>query len=447
MTNLVRRFLGVVACLLLVPGTVTASPKGQSAPNVWVMDLQGAVGPASADLFTRSLRSANQADATLFVLQLDTPGGLVDSMRDMIQAVLDSRVPVVVYVAPQGARAASAGTYLLYSAQIAAMAPATNVGAATPISIGGPGPALQPEKDKGKQGGQSTEQRKQINDASAYIVSLAELRGRNAQWAEKAVRQAVSITAEQALKSNVINLIANNLPQLLSAINGMTVEVRGSPVTLQLDSYRIHRIQPDWRTSFLSVITDPNIAYILLLVGIYGIIFELFNPGIGLAGILGGICLVTALYAFHLLPISYAGLGLIALGLGLIIAEAFTPTLGILGVGGGASFLLGSVMLMDTEVPAYQIALPVILALAAFSFTVVWMMVSMALKSRKQQIVSGEQGLIGESATALEDFEVRGRVKAHGENWHAVSTAPVKKGQLLKVTGVEGLTLKVEIEP
>ncbi len=448
MTRLVRCFLVGIVWLLAMTGTSIASPQNGAVPSVWVMDLKGAVGPATADLFTRALRHANQADARLFVLQLDTPGGLVHSMREMIQAVLDSQVPVAVYVAPQGARAASAGTYLLYSAQIAAMAPATNVGAATPVSIGpSPSPGLEPDKKGQKQGVQSTEQRKQVNDASAYIVSLAELRGRNAEWAEKAVRQAVSITAEEALKANVIDLIADDLPQLLSGINGMKVQVKGAPVTLNLDSYRIHRVQADWRTRFLSVITDPNVAYILLLVGIYGIVFELFNPGIGLAGILGGISLVTALYAFHLLPISYAGLGLIALGLGLMIAEALTPTLGILGVGGAASFLLGSVMLMDTEVPAYQIALPVILALAVVSLAMIWMMVSMALKSRKQRIVSGEEGLIGEKAIALENFSSRGRVQAHGETWHAISAVPVKKGQLLTVTGVEGLTLKVEIKP
>ncbi|WLQ11768.1 nodulation protein NfeD [Hahella aquimaris] len=414
-------------------------------PQVWTLDIQGAIGPASADLFMRALEEANEADASLFLLRLDTPGGLDKSMRDMIQAILASSTPVAAYVYPKGARAASAGTYILYSSHVAAMAHATNLGAATPISIAAPSSPTKPDGDaKGDEKGLSTLEHKQINDAVAYIQGLAKLRGRNAEWAERAVRDAASLSAEEALQMNVIDMMADSTEQLLAQLEGRQVNLDNGAVTLKLSGYELHPVVPDWRNRFLAVITDPSVAYILLLIGIYGLLLEAYNPGAALPGILGAICLLIGLYALQLLPISYAGLGLLLLGVALMTAEGFAPSFGALGLGGVAAFVLGSVMLMDTKSPAYQIALPVIIAVAALSVLVLSVLLHFALKSRKQAVVSGMETLIGSQAEAIADFTGSGRVAAQGQLWMAYCDTPVTQGQKLRITGIQGLTLQVE---
>jgi membrane-bound serine protease (ClpP class) len=450
------------------PDESSSGDRPAGAASVWLLSLDGAIGPATGDLITRSLRQAAGADASLFVLQLNTPGGLDKAMRDIIQTILASPVPVATYVYPKGARAASAGTYILYASHIAAMAPATNIGSATPVQIGGGGqqdrsprrdraPEAEgqaAEQDQPTQQGQQREQelsaieRKQINDAVAYIRGLAELRGRNADWAEQAVRQAENIGAQEALRLNVIDVVADNVPSLLSQLNGRVVQLDQGQVRLDLDAYNITQVEPDWRSQFLAVITDPSVAYILMLVGIYGLILEFYNPGMGLPGVLGGICLLVALYALQMLPISYVGLGLILLGIALMIAEAFAPSFGVLGIGGAAAFVMGSVMLMDTDIPAYQIAMPVILGITIFSVLVFTVLVHMAVKARRRAVVTGMEALVGVTGDALQDFDTEGYgyVRVQGERWRARSKEGIKKGDRVQVTTVQGLVLHVELK-
>jgi membrane-bound serine protease (ClpP class) len=447
--------LALAMAVLIALPVSAQSPSAQhsaasaSPPDVRVMVLDDAIGPAVSDWFVRALEDANDEAAALFVLQLNTPGGLDHSMRAMIRAILDSRVPVTIHVAPSGSRAASAGTYLLYAAHIAAMAPATNLGAATPVELGGGAPARNPAGSDGED--QSTApdsasalRNKQVNDAVAYIRGLAELRGRNADWAEQAVRQGASLPAEEALEQNVIDLIADDLPALLSRLEGREIEIRGQRHTLTLSGHQVRNIEQDWRTGFLAIITNPSVAYLLLLVGIYGLILEFSSPGVGVAGVLGGICLLVAAYALHLLPVSYVGLALIVLGIGLIAAEALSPSFGVLGIGGVAAFVIGSVMLMDTELPAFQIALPVIAAVGTGSLLLVGVMIRLITRTRRQALVSGADTLIGQPAVAIQDFELLGMVRINGELWRARTAAPVRKGQRLRVIGRQGLTLNVE---
>ncbi|KAF0806281.1 putative membrane-bound ClpP-class protease [Alcanivorax xiamenensis] len=447
--------LALAMAVLIALPVSAQSPSAQhsaasaSPPDVRVMVLDDAIGPAVSDWFVRALEDANDEAAALFVLQLNTPGGLDHSMRAMIRALLDSRVPVAIHVAPSGSRAASAGTYLLYAAHIAAMAPATNLGAATPVELGGGAPAPKPAGSDGEDQNTAPDsatalRNKQVNDAVAYIRGLAELRGRNADWAEQAVRQGASLPAEEALEQNVIDLIADDLPALLSRLEGWEIEIRGQRHTLTLSGSQVRNIEQDWRTGFLAIITNPSVAYLLLLVGIYGLILEFSSPGVGVAGVLGGICLLVAAYALHLLPVSYVGLALIVLGIGLIAAEALSPSFGVLGIGGVAAFVIGSVMLMDTELPAFQIALPVIAAVGTGSLLLVGVIIRLITRSRRQALVSGADTLLGQSAVAIQDFEMLGMVHINGELWRARTATPVRKGQRLRVIGRNGLTLNVE---
>ena len=431
--------------------------------EIWQLDIQQAIGPASADWMIRSLQEANSNAIDLFIIRLNTPGGLDKSMRDIIQEILASSVPVAIYVYPKGARAASAGTYMLYAAHVAAMSPATNLGAATPVQIGSPLAPPEPERpnkptsspeNNGSQKDSTKDQptpssttslrKKQINDAVAYIRSLASLHNRNAEWAEKAVREAASLEAEQALIQNVVDYIANNTEHLIQQLDGKTLSINNQPHKLSLLPFKITTLQPDWRHKILGVITDPSIAYILLMIGIYGLIFEFYNPGLGGPGILGAICLLTALYALQLLPISYAGLALIFLGIGLMISEAISPSVGMLGAGGVIAFIIGSVMLMDTDLPSYQIALPIITAMAVASVAVLVLVLNLALRSRKQLVVSGITAMIGAIAEALDDLDPIGRVRVQGEIWQAHSSTKIQKGDTVIVKSVNGLTLEVE---
>lgn len=343
------RFFQVLLALVLL-GSVSELP-AQDAAKAYLLEINGAIGPATSDYFTRGLAKAEKAQAELVVLRMDTPGGLDTSMRAINKAILSSSIPVVTYVAPDGARAASAGTYILYASHIAAMAPATNLGAATPVRIGGiPGTGDKDgKKDKGKDSNQDAMGRKAVNDAKAYIRGLAQKRGRNVAWAEKAVEKAESLSAKEALKLNVINLIATDIPDLMAQLNEYKVEVLNKEVILKTEGIEILALKPDWRNRLLNTVSNPNIAYILLLIGIYGLIFEFANPGFVVPGVVGAICLLLGLYALHVLPVSFAGAALLLLGIALMVAEAFVPSFGALGIGGVVAFVFGSLMLIDTE--------------------------------------------------------------------------------------------------
>jgi membrane-bound serine protease (ClpP class) len=386
-------------------------------------------------------------------------------MREIIQGILASPVPVATYVSPQGARAASAGTYILYASHFAAMAPATNLGAATPISIGGsapvPLPSGEPETDNGAEAEDasadtddsaaapvpepgSTPERKAVNDAVAYIRSLAETRGRNADWAESAVRSAASLSAEAALADNVIDLIAISVADLLRQLDGRSVLVNDEAITLTTVGATLESFEPDWRTQFLAVITNPTVAYMLMLLGIYGLIFEGYNPGAILPGVVGAIALLLALFAFQILPVNYAGHALILLGVGLMIAEFLVPSFGSIGFGGVAAFVLGSLILIDTDVPGFEIARSLIVSIATIAAVTLLAIIWLAMRSRTTPVVSGVEEMTGMQGEALEEFAREGAVRVHGERWHARSSSPITKGQTVMITRVDGLTLSVE---
>ncbi|MFA9421266.1 MAG: nodulation protein NfeD [Gammaproteobacteria bacterium] len=420
------------------------SVRRETEPLAWLLQIDGAIGPATSDYVVDNLAAAREANARILVLSIDTPGGLDSSMREIIRAILDSPIPVASFVSPQGARAASAGTYILYASHIAAMAPATNLGAATPVQIGGGIGIPKPDKPADKQDDSAEPvvnamEKKSVNDAAAYIRSLAKLRGRNMEWAEQAVREASSLPAHEALQMNVIDLMADNVADLLQKIDGRQLLVQGHKIELETASISIEEIQPDWRNRFLSVITDPNVAYILMLIGVYGLFLEFYSPGGIVPGVAGAISLLIALYAFQVLPVNYAGLALIGLGMVLMVMEAFIPSTGILGIGGVVSFVVGSVILMDTESEAFQIAVPLIIAVAAFSVLLLVMVFGMLIRSRRVALVSGESAMLNEKAEVMEDFVERGLVRVHGELWQAVTEQPVKKGQLIPIKAINGL--------
>lgn len=415
---------------------------------VW-LDVNGAISPAMYDYIHRGLARAAEQQAQIIILQIDTPGGLDLSMRRIIQEIIASPVPVVSFVAPGGARAASAGTYILYASHIAAMAPATNLGAATPVKTGAQSQAIKtPDRKPGYDATSSPDTQdamttKIVHDAAAYIRGLARMRGRNADWAERAVREGVSLTAAEALDENVIDLIANDLNDLLTQLDGRMVEAAGKKVTLSTRTLVLERFEQDWRTHLLAVITDPDIAYILMLIGVYGLILEFATPGTIIPGVVGAICLLLALFAFQVLPINYAGLALILLGIIFMLAEALIPGVGVLGIGGVAAFAIGSVMLIDTEVPDYGISIPLIATFALLSAGFFMIVLSMVLKSRKKPVVTGGEQLIHSTGEVAEDFEREGWIRIHGELWRARSGVPLKSGQSVSVIAIHGLTLEV----
>ncbi len=432
-----------------------------AAAPVLQLDIKGAIGPGVAGYVEHGLEQAKEMHAQLVILRMDTPGGLDQSMRSIIQAILASPVPVAAFVAPSGARAASAGTYILYASHIAAMAPGTNLGAATPVRMGGFGsgppnpasPGVPGKPNKNAKPGQKQKvpppdggsmHRKMVNDAAAYIRSLAQMRGRNADWAEKAVRQAASLSATQALKQHVIDLIATNTSDLLHKLDGKIVNTVSGKHILHTDGIAIEKLEPNWRNRMLSIMTDPNVAYILMLLGIYGLFFELANPGFVLPGVIGGICLLLALFAFQMLPINFAGLALIGLGIAFMIAEVFAPSFGALGLGGVIAFIVGSIMLMEPGVPGFALSLALIIGVALVSAAFFILVAGMALKARRRPVVSGREEMTGAVGDAVENFDTRGNVHIHGEIWQATAGVPIRKGQTVRVTGMDGLILSVE---
>ena len=416
-----------------------------AAPTVIELDVTGVIGPASAEYVERGIARAEREKAELLLLRLDTPGGLDKSMRSIVQAILASSVPVVGYVAPSGARAASAGTFILYACHVAAMAPGTNLGAASPVSIGftpgAPSSAKDGEAAKDKDGKAlpaDVHERKAMQDAAAYIRSLAQLRGRNAEWGEKAVTEAASLSATEAKAQNVVDLVASDDADLLHQLDARKVKVASGERTLATANATIEPYEPDWHFRALSIIADPTVAMILMLLGIYGLIFEFGHPGFVFPGVLGAVSLLLGLYALHLLPVNYAGLALMALGIAFMIAEAFVPAFGSLGLGGVAAFVIGALMLIDTDVPGFGTPLSLVIVLALVSVGFVVTVVRMAVRARNRPLVTGLRSMVGANGEMLEDATDTGWANIDGVTWRVRVEAPLAKGHRIRVVGMNG---------
>ncbi|MBM3324873.1 MAG: nodulation protein NfeD [Calditrichaeota bacterium] len=399
----------------------------------WIV-IDGAIGPVATQYIRDGIERAQQSNAECLIIELDTPGGLLKSTRLICKDILAAPIPVVVYVSPAGSRAGSAGVFITLAAHIAAMAPGTNIGAAHPVDIGGQG------------GGDTSRvmEQKITNDAVAFARTLADKRGRNADWAEKAVRESASITETEALELGVINYIAPNTDSLLALMDGDTVELEGRRVVLATRGARIDKVMMNWRLKLLALLSDPNIAYILLLLGIYGIFFELYNPGAILPGIVGGICLIIAFYSLQLLPVNLAGVLLIILALVLFLLEIKVVSYGLLSIGGVISFLLGSLMLFDVSIPGAKVSLSVIIPATIFTALFFLFAVGMGIRAQRRKVTTGMEGLIGEIGTAVSPLAPAGTVLLHGELWKAVARSPVEKDQEVRVVAVNRLQLTVE---
>ena len=430
---------------------------GQSAPDrpVLVIDIKGAIGFVSAGQLTKALERAVAQGSPAVIVRLDTPGGLLSSTREMVQTILAARVPVVMYVAPNGARAASAGTYLLYASHVAAMAPGTHLGAATPIPLSAPGmPGAPPPSKPAPGADKPTESdpaavsaRKSLNDAVAYIRSLAELRRRNADWAEKAVRDAATLTASAALKEGVVDVVAKDLDDLLSQIDGRSVTTTSAGETrLDIKGRGVVEIKPDWKMQVMSAITDPNIALILLMIGIYGILFEFWSPGAVAPGVIGGISLIVALTALSVLPVNFAGLALLLFGIALMVAEKFSPGFGVVGLGGIVAFVIGALFLFDpaeSDIPI-RVSWQVVAGMAVLSGGFFMGILGFAVRARQRPVRTGTEQMIGSTGEVVSWAQDEGHVHVHGETWAARSSQSLAKGQKVRVVSRAGLTLSVE---
>ena len=463
-----RGWVGWGAALCAAVALFAASPAVDApvapadAPFVARIELIGPIGPAAAEYVDGAIRHATDDGARAIVLQLDTPGGLIESMRSIVADILAAKVPVIGYVAPAGARAASAGTYILYACPMAAMAPGTHLGAATPVSLGGDTPMPSPlgnglpasskSTDKAASGNNplsDAESNKVLNDAIAMIRSLAQMHGRNAVWAEQAVRGAATLTASEAAAQHVIDFVAADSSSLLAQADGRTVRIGEQSITLAVRDLPIRDYPPDWRARFLGVITNPTIAYVLLLAGIYGLILEAFHPGSFFPGVTGGICLLIGLYALQLLPVSYAGLILMALGVALLLAEAFVPTAGVLGVGGVIAFVLGSIMLFRTGVPGYQVDLGVIAGIGCSAMLLLALLLRLVMRARRARVFNGDAQMLQSTGELLQAVAAGGQgwARIGGERWRVQSEAALPAGAPVRVVSRQGLLLQVAAIP
>jgi membrane-bound serine protease (ClpP class) len=466
MKSTIRRVTTALLLVLISLGASAADNK------VVVLEIDGGIGVATAEYMAQGIHHAAEQGAELVIIDMDTPGGLMGPMRDIVQEILGSPVPVATYVTPAGARADSAGTYILLASHIAVMAPTTHLGAATPVSLSGdqvtPDPAEGPSNpaedeeasddadedtatDEDEEGSRTDAgtamERKVLNDAVAYIRGLAERHGRNADWAEDAVRDADTLTAREALEMNVIEFIADDHADLLAQVNAHEVEIDSETVVLATENATVEMFEPNWRIKILSAIANPEIVLLLGIIGLYGLMYEGWNPGAIVPGVVGVICLLLAAYALQVLPVNYAGLALIIVGLALMTAEAFAPSFGALGLGGIAAFIFGAIMMFDSDIPGFGISLAFVIGLALVAALAIIWLVGYALKLRKRGAVSGRGSIIGGIGTAMEDFTGEGKVWLEGEAWAAHSKAPVEKDQHVIVVAMDGLVLEIEPAP
>ena len=446
------RLPAIIALLLVaIGGSVGAAAAG----TVVELEIKDGIGVATAEYLLSGIDHAEEIGAELVIITMDTPGGLMKPMRDIVTKILSSSVPVVTYVSPAGARADSAGTYILLASHIAAMAPTTHLGAATPVSIGGEDATPAPAGDRNDEASEESPEepappagtameRKVMNDAISYIRGLAERHGRNVEWAEKAVTEAATLTATDALEQNVIEFIARDRDDLLAQIDGHEVEINGEARAMATADTVVEAFEPNWRIRLLGIISNPEIVLLLGLIGIYGLMYEGWNPGAIVPGVVGVICLLLAAYALQVIPVNYAGLALIFIGIALMVAEAFAPSFGALGIGGIAAFVFGTVMMFDSEIPGFGISLAFVIGIALlFAILIVWL-IGFALKLRRRGAVSGRESIVGGIATAMSDFDGEGTVWLEGESWRARSKHTIVKDQDVVVRSMDGLILEVE---
>ncbi len=438
-----RTFLrSAILPLLLV--SLWSAPTSADTFRVVELKITGGIGVATADYTQSGIEHAIESGADLIIINMDTPGGLMRPMRGIVQDILGSPVPIAVYVTPAGARADSAGTYILLAAHIAAMAPTTHLGAATPVPLIGGNKEDDSDSDDQAPASPPAMDRKMMNDAVSYIRGLAERHGRNADWAEKAVTEAATLTATEALENNVIDFVAADRGELLSFLDGYEIEAAGEKRILSTDNAEVIAFEPNWRLRLLSVISNPEIVILLGLIGLYGLMYEGWNPGAIVPGVVGAICLLLAAYALQVLPVNYAGLALIFVGVALMVAEAYAPSFGALGLGGIAAFVFGAIIMFDSGIPGFGISVAFVVGLGlVFAVLLIWLL-GFLLKLRRRGAVSGMESIVGGTATAMEDFAGAGSVWLEGEAWHARSQVPVTKDEQLIVTRLDGLTLDVE---